>query len=73
MKMSFENYNTKTCVEIPNDSSLDAIFDAIKGQLVTLTWSESMIEDFILEKAEEIKDSREFDKQLKKSQDESED
>ena len=57
MKLTIETkYETKS-VEFKNiDVSLDQLFDAFKGLLVASGWSESSIEDFLIELAEVIKD-----------------
>lgn len=66
MTIILENHGYKVEASLPWDSDLDDIFNVIKGQLVSLGWSESMIEDYFIEKGSELDE-------FKKSKDEVED
>ena len=59
LKMSLEQWGKKTTVEFDHfDCSLDDIFDAFTGMLITISWLPCTIEDHILEMAENIKSLR---------------
>ena len=55
MKITIEQDFVKITYEFKNiDTSLDQVFDALKGALVSLGWSETTINNFIIELAEEL-------------------
>jgi hypothetical protein len=55
MKITIEQDFVKITYEFKNiDTSLDQVFDALKGALVSLGWSEITINNFIIELAEEL-------------------
>lgn len=54
MVIMFENHGIKVTAELPWDSDFEQLFSVIRGQLVCLGWSESMIEDYFIEKGREI-------------------
>ena len=57
MKLTIETkFETKTIEFKNSDVSLEQLFDAFKGLLVTSTWSEQTINEFIIELAEELKE-----------------
>jgi hypothetical protein len=54
-------YGTTATVTLDHaDASLNEMFDAFKGCLVGVSWSEESVLDYIKEWAEEIKDTEEF-------------
>jgi hypothetical protein len=54
-------YGTTATVTLDHaDVSLDEMFDAFKGCLVGVSWSEENVIDYIKEWAEQIKDTEEF-------------
>lgn len=56
MKLTIETkFETKTIEFKNSDVSLEQLFDAFKGLLVASTWSEQIINEFIIELAEELK------------------
>jgi hypothetical protein len=56
---SGQNYGTRVTVELDRaDIDLNEYFEAFKTILIGLSWSESQIEDWILEKAEVIKEQK---------------
>ena len=56
MKLTIETkFETKTIEFKNSDVSLEQLFDAFKGLLVASTWSEQIINDYIIELAEELK------------------
>ena len=57
MKLELTTYEKKISFETENDDVLiDSYFDAFKGLLVASGWSETTINDYIIELAEEIKE-----------------
>ena len=57
MKLTIETkFETKTIEFKNSDVSLEQLFDAFKGLLVASTWSEQIINDYIIELAEELKE-----------------
>jgi hypothetical protein len=55
MKITIEQDFVKITYEFKNiNTSLDQVFDALKGALVSLGWSETTINNFIIELAEEL-------------------
>lgn len=57
MKLQLEVYKKKYTVETDyDDLSLEEYFDAFKGLLVSASWSEENVNQFIIEWAEVLKD-----------------
>lgn len=55
MKIQLETYETKYSVETPNDDvSIEVYLDIFKGLLIQASFSESIINNAIIELAEEI-------------------
>jgi hypothetical protein len=56
MKITIEQDFVKITYEFKNiDTSLEQVYDSLKGALVSLGWSEITINNFIIELAEELK------------------
>jgi hypothetical protein len=56
MKITIEQDFVKITYEFKNiDTSLEQVYDSLKGALVSLGWSEKTINNFIIELAEELK------------------
>ena len=47
MKITFEHYTTKVTIEMPDDSDMRSVVDAIKGILLTAGWSMETIENYL--------------------------
>jgi hypothetical protein len=62
MKISFENHGVTVTAELPWDSDLDQVFNVVKGMLVSLTWHESMIDDYFIEKGKELEEFKNEEK-----------
>ena len=57
MKLQLTNYKKTFTYETEyEDVNLEEYFDAFKGLLVTASWNEETINQFIIEWAEELKD-----------------
>jgi hypothetical protein len=55
MKITIEQDFVKITYEFKNiDTSLNQVYDSLKGALVSLGWSEITINNFIIELAEEL-------------------
>jgi hypothetical protein len=55
MKITIEQDFVKITYEFKNiDTSLEQVYDSLKGALVSLGWSEITINNFIIELAEEL-------------------
>jgi len=64
MKITIESKWNTSSVEFKNsDVDLQQVFEAITGLLVIATWSESTIEDSVIEWAESIKEGRKTTKE----------
>lgn len=56
-KLKLESEWTESVVEFKNiDISLEQYFNALKGMLIQQTWTESQINEYILELARELTD-----------------
>ena len=58
MKITLEDQFTKTIIELKKDEdpTITDFFEAFENALINLTFSKFTIEDYILERAEEIKE-----------------
>ena len=57
MKLQLEAYKKKYTVETDyDDLSLDEYFDLFRGLLVSASWNQSTIDEYIIELANELKD-----------------
>jgi hypothetical protein len=55
MKITIEQDFVKITYEFKNiDTSLEQVYDSLKGALVSLGWSQITINNFIIELAEEL-------------------
>jgi hypothetical protein len=62
MKITIEQDFVKITYEFKNiDTSLEQVFDALKGALVSLGWSEITINNFIIELAEELTNKNNYE------------
>jgi hypothetical protein len=57
-----QQWQTLTTEFHNSDVGLEQIFDAFKGMLISCTWQQETIEDYILELAESIKELRQYGK-----------
>jgi hypothetical protein len=59
MEITFKHYDTIVTIKKEQDDlNLDEIFDMIKSALIGISWLPSQIDDYIIEKAEEIKERK---------------
>ncbi len=57
MKLTLTQDYSETTIEFKNiDVSLEQLFDSFKAILISATWSEKVIDEYIVELAEELKD-----------------
>jgi hypothetical protein len=66
MKLQLNSYGKTMTFETENDDvSLEEYFDAFEGLLVQATFSQKSIREFIIERAEELKDLEYFESKQK--------
>jgi len=59
MEITFKHYDTIVTIKKEQDDlSLDETFDMIKSALIGISWLPSQIDDYIIEKAEELKERK---------------
>jgi hypothetical protein len=59
MEITFKHYDTIVTIKREQDDlNLDETFDMIKSALIGISWLPSQIDDYIIEKAEELKEKR---------------
>jgi hypothetical protein len=62
MKITIEQDFVKITYEFKNiDTSLEQVFESLKGALVSLGWSEITINNFIIELAEELTNKNNYE------------
>jgi len=62
MKITIEQDFVKITYEFKNiDTSLEQVYDSLKGALVSLGWSEITINNFIIELAEELTNKNNYE------------
>ena len=67
MKLQLNSYGKTMTFETENDDvSLEEYFEAFEGLLVQATFSQSSIREFIIERADELKDLEHFNLQQQK-------
>jgi hypothetical protein len=57
-----QQWQTLTTEFHNSDVGLEQIFDAFKGMLISSTWNPDVVDDYIVELAESIKELREYGK-----------
>jgi hypothetical protein len=62
MLITVKHHGKTFTAELPWDSSLNEIFEAINGLLVADGWSESTIQDHIIEYGQELEDYKNYSK-----------
>lgn len=66
MKLQLNSYGKTMTFETENDDvSLEEYFEAFEGLLVQATFSQSSIREFIIERADELKDLEYFESKQK--------
>ncbi len=66
MKLQLNSYGKTMTFETENDDvSLEEYFEAFEGLLVQATFSQTSIREFIIERAEELKDLEYFESKQK--------
>lgn len=53
-EITISHHSTKVTVELPWDSSLDEVYNALRGLLITVGWSDSQVDSEILSQAEYV-------------------
>jgi len=58
MEIIIKNYDTIVTIKREQDDlNLDETFDMIRAALIGISWLPSQIDDYIIEKAEELKEN----------------
>jgi hypothetical protein len=54
MQLTLKHYNITTTINMPNDVSLDEVFDQFNALLISATFQQVSIDNWIIEKADEL-------------------
>ena len=54
MQLTLKHYSITTTIEMPNDVSLDEVFDQFNALLISATFQQETINRWIIEKADEL-------------------
>jgi len=54
MQISLKHYGITITVEMPDDSSLDEVFEQFNALLISATFQQATINQWIIEKADEL-------------------
>lgn len=54
MQLTLKHYNITTTIDMPNDVSLDEVFDQFNALLISATFQQVSIDNWIIEKADEL-------------------
>jgi hypothetical protein len=54
MQLTLKHYNITTTIDMPNDVSLDEVFDQFNALLISATFQQETINRWIIEKADEL-------------------
>jgi len=54
MQLTLKYYNITTTIDMPNDVSLDEVFEQFNALLISATFQQESINQWIIEKAEEL-------------------
>jgi len=57
MQLTLKHYNITTNIDMPNDVSLDEVFEQFNALLISATFQQESINNWIIEKAEELSTS----------------
>jgi hypothetical protein len=57
MQISLKHYGMTITVEMPDDSSLDELFEQFNALLISATFQQESINNWIIEKADELNQS----------------
>lgn len=60
MQLSITHYNSKLIMEIPRDSSIDEVLNAMKVLLYGIGYTTDAVENLILDQADEIREIRQL-------------
>jgi hypothetical protein len=55
MQISLKHYEIKVTIDMPDDVSLDEVFDQFNALLISATFQQESINNWIIEKADELK------------------
>jgi hypothetical protein len=54
MQLTLKHYNITTNIEMPDDISIDEIFEQFNALLISATFQQASIDSWIIEKADEL-------------------
>ncbi|NBW19498.1 MAG: hypothetical protein EBR82_67135 [Caulobacteraceae bacterium] len=55
MQISLKHYEIKVTIDMPDDVSLDEVFDQFNALLISATFQQISIDNWIIDKAEQLK------------------
>jgi len=55
MQISLKHYNITATIDMPDDVSLDEVFEQFNALLISATFQQESINNWIIEKADELK------------------
>jgi hypothetical protein len=54
MQLTLKHYEITATIDMPNDVSLDEVFDQFNALLISATFQQASIDSWIIEKADEL-------------------
>jgi hypothetical protein len=57
MQISLKHYEIKVTIDMPDDVSLDEVFEQFNALLISATFQQQSINNWIIEKADELNQS----------------
>jgi hypothetical protein len=57
MQISLKHYEIKVTIDMPDDVSLDEVFEQFNALLISATFQQESINNWIIEKADELNQS----------------
>lgn len=57
MQISLKHYEIKVTIDMPDDVSLDEVFDQFNALLISATFQQESINQWIIDKADELNQS----------------
>lgn len=69
-QLTIKHYHVKVTVELPWDTSLEEVFNSLKGALIAAGWSSSQFDSEIKNQAESIQELEDYLEKQSKNNDE---
>jgi len=69
-QLTIKHYDVKVTIELPWDTSLEEVFNTLRGALVAAGWSSSQFDSEIKNQAESLQDLEDYLERQSKNNDE---